>query len=234
MDWKRVLAMSGLPSVVVILLLVFWMTNDSPEKNFSVILPGGHGIELMSSDAQINSEDLLEKLFSDEYGSASVEEWIAKKNYFHIENPELASALREQLCDPFPEGPFVARSEAKQRCAEKSVAKALRELSRAKGIPFHHVELPVRVGIPEAPENRPPRGKANTCNSSLHFLGRQLLVVNTVNEKSIEVFATGRYPCPEAGSATPAPDLQLHPGDAKEIFDGALMKYHEAVATALN
>ena len=60
--------------------------------------------------------------------------------------------------------------------------------------------------------------------------GRKVRLTNPLNNKSIEVEATGRYVCTGFDRV---PDIQLHPTDANAIFDGPLGEYQEAVAVIL-
>ena len=224
MDWKN----------VVIILLSFvcvavaW--KDAAEKTLS-ITAGGLSMQLEAKGQEIAHEELLAQMYESDFVRAGLIKWLAHKDIFHISDPGLAEALNKNLCGSIPAGPLPDRMRAARECAEKEVVRNLRQIARRKEVPFHYVGKEVEIGIPSESEHQPRAGGANTCEEDDDLAGKRVELTNPLNQKKLEVQASGYYPCSGVGRT---PDVQLNPADARKLVDGPLKKYQSAIAVALN
>ena len=205
------------------------LISDHESTNLSVAV-GSLSLGLETVDGKIDQQKLLDDMYAENFARDGLMGWLRKKSIYEISDQGLADALNQDLCEPIPEEPIASRIATGAACAEKPVARRLRELVQGRQPPFHYVGSEIEVGIPSADDGRPDEGRANACQEG-PLVGRKVLLMNPLNEKEIEVLATGRYACPGFRKTA---DLQLHPNDANRIFDGALDKYNDAVAVVMN
>ena len=155
--------------------LFWWGSSGAAEKKLSITGPGGMSMELNATEHTISHKDLLEQMDSTTFVRAGMIDWLATKRIFEITDPKLADALRE-LCSPFPkkpDGPLTERMKVARTCAELPIAGELRKMATSKEVPFHYEGREVMVGFPAEGENRPPKGRANTCKEDVDFIGEE-------------------------------------------------------------
>ena len=192
----------------------------------SITGPDGVGIEL---DRNIDHLQVLEEMLADPLMGKGMIGWLAEKSVYEISDPSLAIALNQDLCDPIPDSPMEALMEKGDECASKPVAKALRDLARAKEPPFHYLGSPVRVSKQVEEPHRPSVGYANTCREGL-FFRQDIQIRNPLDDgRIVQVKAQGSYPCPPS----PRSDIQLNEIDMSKLFDGAVMETEAAYAFVL-
>ena len=210
-------------------LICLWWSGGAESMEIEVTGPNGTTLHLAVEGFTLDQQALLNAIYKDDFARDGLMGWLSDKQIFKTSDPSLADALNTELCEPIPPTPLSAQIEAARKCAELPVALRLRELADQRDTPFHYIGRIVQVGIPENEMNRPPNSRANVCGEGgLH--GRAVRLTNPLNNKSIEVEATGRYVCTGYDRV---PDIQLNPTDAAAIFDGPRDEYQEAVAVVL-
>ena len=226
---KKWMSIGGIVAVVIIVVLA---RPDNPTtQSVNITFPGGIALEMDVSQPEIAHSALLTQLFSEEFTRDGVLGWLAREQQnFSISDERLVAALEESLCDPIPNSPLSEKIEKGQECAAKSVAVALRRLQEEKRIPFHYIGVPVRVGVQADEASRPLPGRANVCRES-ELLGRQVELFDPVSSNTIEVLASGSYPCT---GFSRYPNVQLGPDQARQLFNRPLQEYQDAVAVALD
>ena len=214
-------------ALLAIGLLVGRTMPQTPEvQAVSITFPGGDPVDLDTSTPEIGHDALLERLFAGEARHAAVSDWLRGRDIYSLRDNGLADAIGTRLCDPIPDRPLAQRTARARACAETGVVRGLRELAERRAIPFHHLGVTVRVGVPE---ERPPRGSAAVCEGS-ELQGQTVELTYGPTGDSLEVDASwGTYSCTEVEGAE-YPDIQLNPFDAFEIFPRPLARFHEAVA----
>ena len=206
-----------------------WWSGNAESMQINVTVPNGPSLNLTVEGFTLEQKALLDKIYGDDFARAGLIGWLLDKRIFETSNPSLVEALNTTLCDPIPTAPLPDQIRAARQCAELPVALRLRELADQREIPFHYIGRIVQVGIPRNESNRPPNRRANVCGEG-ELRGRMVRLTNPVNNRSLEVEATGWYRCT---GYERVPDIQLNPIDARAIFDGPFSEYQEAVAVIL-
>lgn len=225
--------MGGLAVGAGIVALFWWGASGAHEKELAITLPNGGSMTLKAQENRIGHKELLDQMNCDPNAGPVLKDWMRGREFFHVTDSNLPDALKN-LCAPFP-GTFDPVesldewSEAARLCAEKEVAKRLREMRDRRDVPFHDWGKPVEVSFPVEP---PPLGQAFTCEKDWDLRGRDLRVRNTDNNKSVDVRAVaGTYRCTPGDGR---PDIQLNREDARRIFGSSLPPRHKALAIILN
>ncbi len=226
-------AVAGIAVVLAIVELFIIMRGMNPESvDLNITDPSGKAaVKLQVKAQQVSYDAILDTIFSkpDSVIAFGVNEWIReKKHMYPLDDERLASALASDLCDPIPESPIEEHLRKAQECADKPTASRLRELAENHLRPFHYIGIQARLGIPEAPEDRPARGRASVCRE-LGLLGKHLEVV--VGERSIQVEASGSYACT---GFTTFPDIQLSLEDAVKLFSRPINKLEQVVVVPIS
>ena len=221
----------GGAALLVIGLLIGRVIPQAPAvQAVRITFPGGGAVELTTSTPEVGHEALLDEFFTDDTNRAAVVDWLRGRDFFAVQDLGLVDAIGTQLCDPIPDSPLDRRTAQARACADQPVASGLRRLAERRAVPFHHVGVTVRVGVPE---DRPPRGNAAVCEGS-ELQGRTVELTYGPTGNTLEVDASwGTYSCAEVEGAE-YPDIQLNPFDAFEIFPRPLARFHEAVAVIVN
>ena len=216
----------GVVLLVIGLLVGRTMPQAPVVEAVSVTFPGGGAVELPTSTPEVGHEALLEEVFAEGTMREAVVDWLRARDFFSLEDEGLVDAIGNRLCDPIPESPLPRRTAAARACADGPLASGLRRLAEQRAVPFHHLGVTVRVGVPE---DRPPRGSAAVCEGS-ELQGSTVELTYGPTGGSLVVDASwGTYSCAEEEGAE-YPDIQLNPFDAFEIFPRPLARFHEAVA----
>ena len=219
---------------VVLLGIGFLVGRTMPQapavQAVGITFPGGGSVDLETSSPQVGHDTLLDEIFADETTRAAVVEWLRERDYFSLQDDGLVDAIGSRLCDPIPDSPLARRTAQARACADTPLAGGLRRLAERHAVPFHHLGVTIRVGVPE---DRPPRGSAAVCEGS-ELQGQRVELTYGPTGNSLEVDAGwGTYSCTELEGAE-YPDIQLNPFDAFEIFPRPLARFHEAVAVIVN
>ncbi len=213
-------------ALLVIGLLVGRTIPQTPAvEAVSITFPAGAAVELTTSTPEVSHEALLEEVFADGTMREAVVDWLRARDIFSLEDDGLVDAIGSRLCDPIPESPLARRTAAARECADGPLASRLRDLAERRAVPFHHLGITVRVGVPE---DRPPRGSAAVCEGS-DLQGETVELTSGSGDSLVVDAAWGTYSCTEEEGAE-YPDIQLNPFDAFEIFPRPLARFHEAVA----
>ena len=212
------------------MLLICYGMWDAEEQDISITGPFGVSINAGATNYTIDQEQLLTKLYGNEFMRGGLMEWLVSRSVFSLHDPRLAQALNEHLCDEIPDTPLRDKISAGQQCAERAVAQRLRELASRRQVPFHYVGIQIDIGIPADPEHRPATGNANACQEG-PFRGQRVELTDPTSGHRLEVLATGRYRCSGVGRA---PNMQLNARDARILFNGPLQEYQPAIAVILD
>lgn len=190
------------------------VVSNPTEQTVSIVFPGGGKIDVKTKGTAMDAGTLLGNLFSDKVTRYGTLGWLKEnQRVYAFGDAELAATLNQALCDPIPKKPLDDYLRKSQECAAKPVAAALRTLQQDQKVPFQVVGFEALAGVQADPDHRPGAGRVNVCSSG-PFVGRRLQVWAKGGERSVEVEATGSYPCAMPG----APDLQLDPREASTLF----------------
>ena len=212
-----------------------WHTTptDSHDKKMILEFTGIGKLEMDTSKPETAYQDLeevLETIFENDFSKAGLMDWLVKKNIYFFRNDRLVKALNEDLCEPFPENSYAAKAKATEKCADRPVAKGLRDLREKSLIPFHHLGKVLDVGVPSR-EDQPRIGHVSIRESHLELLGKKVELTYEPTGKQIEVEVSGRYPCTGAVKCN---DMHLNIEDAVKLFPGAIQKSQKATAYVLD
>ena len=202
------------------------LTSGASSQSFSVAFAGA-SVEIRAEGMEVKHEDLLNRIYGEDFARAGLLGWLERKDIFLVSDPNLVAGLVE-FCGDIPTKPLQARLESGRACAAKPVVAGLRDLSDRRLPPFHYIGEIVRIGVPEEAD-RPPDGRANACRNGT-FWRREVELTNPVNRKKITVEASGHYPCADPSTA----DIQLSEADALELFETPTQKYEQAIAVVVN
>ena len=218
-------------ALLVIGLLVGRTIPQAPAvEAVTITFPAGGAVVLETSTPEVGHDTLLHEIFAADPTQAAAVDWLRERDYFSLEDDGLVEAIATRLCDPIPERPLTQRTAGARACAEQALARGLRELAERRAVPFHHLGLTVRVGVPE---ERPPRGSAAVCEGSELQDRTVELTYGPTGDRLVVDASWGTYSCSEVEGAE-YPDIQLNPFDAFEIFPRPLARFHEAVAVIVN
>ena len=215
----------GLALLVIGLLVGRTIPQAPAVEAVAVTFPGGGSVTLETSTPEVGHEALLEEMFAAEPTRDAVVDWLRARDFFALDDDGLVDAIGSRLCDPIPESPLARRTAAARACAEGPLASGLRRLAERNAVPFHHLGMTIRVGVPE---DRPPRGSAAVCEGS-ELQGETVELIADSGASLVVDASWGTYSCTEVEDAE-YPDIQLNPFDAFEIFPRPLARFHEVVA----
>lgn len=190
-----------------------FFNRDSNSQKMTIPTPLGDMV-IEAEDGEINPAKFLDSLYSDDYTRGGLMQWLANKNIYRVDDPELAQALTSQVCKTFPTHDLDARLRSEKECAEKSGVKELRQLASEREVPFHRVGKIIEIGIPGSIQEA---GRAYACYDS-DYLGKRVLIINQGNhmqQVQVEIDHKGRYSCKPSS----APDIQLSKEDALAVSD---------------
>lgn len=214
---KELLWPGGLVAIVLLAAIV------QPTR-LEIMLPNGMQASIIN-DNQITVRALLDSVYEKDNSREELTGWLAAKSFFHIQDADLGSALKNALCDTIPEEPLDQMLAAANLCAAKPVAARLRSLAQWDSIPFHPVGRQVLVGFPGSLKS----GSANVCPDS-PFRDREIEISTERADTTIVVHATGLIlPC-SITPGIPFPDIQISMADAVHIFGENRRKLEVATA----
>ena len=221
----------GLFAGFVVCGVVFFGSSNAREKKLTISIPNGPSMMVEAKGNEIDPKELLKQMYAEDFVKAGLVNWLVAKGYYHVSDARLSKALKMDLCDAIPQQPLSERIARATACADKEVASELRQMAQRRDVPFHYTGKVVTIGVPAVRRNVPPSGRANTCKEDDDLAGKRIELTNLVNQRQIEVLATGYYTCT---GMTGTVDIQLSPSDARKLFDGPRRKYQEAIAVVLN
>ena len=217
-SWPAALAIVFITTLVVVFV---------KPTSVTVTLSNGSEVRVIR-ERQTTVEALLDSIFENELSRDEFQRWTATKQYYHIHDVDLVTALNKELCQPISRSSLDQWIEEAEVCARLPVVASLRELEQKNAIPFHPVGREVRVGFPGTVES----GTAFVCKNS-PFNDRLLELSSHRADTTITVQVVSDYRCPQ-NRFTPHPDIQINRGDARYIFPGSLSRYDMALAIAID
>ena len=211
--------------MAVICFLICGGTLDKIE----ITGPQGTSITMEAKDGRLNHDVILDSLYSSKgFYKAGLIGWLSSKDIYPIDSPDVARALSNSVCAPFPDPNVDMRVSVKawQDCAERDVVTELRRMAKDRVVPFHRVGEIIRVSVPASP---PDSGKAFVCSNGI-FYGNTVQV-STLEETPKEVTVdarAGHYPC----TNTKFSKMHMNPADIQALF-GANGQIDSVVAVPL-
>jgi len=159
-----------------------------------------------------DSETFLEKLFSTEFSEEGTTGWLKhNKNLYKPTDIDLANKIEELSVD-------------------EPISEQLRKICQQRKGPWTYQVDTILIGVPPI-VNQPKKGYANVCETG-KYIGQKLKIFDINQRNSIEVFATGRYECPDKFKY---PDLQLCAEDAERLLGTSeFLKYEKAIILIIN
>lgn len=200
---------------------------SAPIKTLDVKF-AGTSVKIDFRSRTIDHRELLEKIFSEDISKTELMDWLSSKKIYSFDDPRLAQALKNDLCDPITGKSIKEKVKGDEKCASMPLAKKLRELVEQKEVPFHYVGTFIQVGVP-VKKDQPKSKRTNVCRNS-KFRAKKLELINPRTGARVEVRATGLYTCTGYSNF---PDIQLNYKDAKKLFKKPLAKYQEVVAVTI-
>ena len=195
------------------LMGIIWFAMLDDNSRLLKVSIGEATLQMQADNMEIKHEELLEATYKDEFARGGLMDWLASKQIFEADNPELVEAITTRACAPIPQDNREERLRLGRECANAPVVAELRRRADRRRPPFHYIGDIVTIGVPDA---RPPRGRASACTDGV-FWRRNVRLTNLIdNQRFIDVEVTGHYPCTDPT----APQIQLNAEDAVSLFGG--------------
>jgi hypothetical protein len=175
--WKTVLISS------LAVILVLWGINHfNPDyETLKISFPNGN-LEVEIKNSQLNSEQLLSKIFTTEYSKAGAIDWLRRnQKVFHISDRDIPIEYAKMLPNLTDEA-FADRTKRLQNIIQSnSVLADLREKSKQKLPPFQFIGRETKIGVPRVEDQPRPYYMHVRFNSQL--AGKRIKIRNPYNEE---------------------------------------------------
>ena len=194
-------------------MLVGWNLERSGTKRSNIKWKFGENeLEIDLEQDMLDASTFLGKIFSEDFSKDGAVGWLKKtRKIFHYTDPDLVDELSKLE-------------------VEHLLSVKLRSLSQGRKGPWSYQFDTVYVSIP-AKGYQPKEGLANVCESG-KFLRNKVQLYNLDQNRSITIFASGKYACPEGLKHS---DIQLNAKDAKALLGSKnFSKYERGIALILN